>query len=230
MSKTKKEAQTEDQVVDVVEVKGSNVVEGPSFFDQNQKMITYVLGGLIALAALWAAWKYLYKEPQEKEALNAIYKAETLWTQDSFATALESKSGAYEGLLSVIDNYGGTKSGNLARYYAGVAYLNLGKFDEAIEYLEDYSAGDDITASMKAGALGDAYAEKGDKAKALDLYQDATKIDNELIKPYYLNKLAILSHAEGKKEDAVKQLQELMSKYPDTPQGQAAEQLLARFQ
>jgi tetratricopeptide (TPR) repeat protein len=230
MSKRKNEAQGDDQVVDVVEVKGSNVVSGPNFFEQNQKMITYVLGALVALVAIWAAWKYLIKEPNEKEALNAIYKAETLFSQDSFATALESKSGAYEGLLSVIDNYGGTKSGNLARYYAGISYLNLGKFDEAIEYLEDYSAGDDLTASMKAGALGDAYSEKGDKAKAFDLYQDAIKIDNELIKPYYLNKLAILSHAEGKKEEAIKQLQELMTKYPDSPEGRTAEQLIARFQ
>jgi tetratricopeptide (TPR) repeat protein len=230
MSKRKNESQADDQVVDAVEVKGSNVLERPNFLEANQKMITYILGGILGLATLWTAWKYLYKEPQEKDALNAMFKAETLFSQDSFAIALESKNNAYEGFLSIIDNYGSTKAGNLAKYYAGVSYLNLGKFDDAINYLEDYSAGDEVTASMKAGGLGDAYSEKGDKEKALSFYSKAAEIDNDLIKPYYLNKLALFSHQEGKKDEAIKHLKELIEKYPDSPEGRSAEQLIARIQ
>ena len=89
--------------------------------------------------------------------------------QDSFILALENPGGGFEGFLDTIDNYGSTKSGNLAKYYAGISYLNLGRTEDAINYLESYRSNDDITSIMKAGALGDAYAESQSYDKALSL-------------------------------------------------------------
>jgi tetratricopeptide (TPR) repeat protein len=218
MSTRKDSVNKEQKVVDVVEVKGSSVAASPNFFEQNQKMITYVVGGLLGLMGLYAAYKYLIVAPKNKEAVNAMYKAEELFAKDSFAVALTSPAGAYEGFLEIIDNYGGTQSANLAKYYAGVSYLNLGKYKEAVEYLSDYSASDDVTSVMKSGALGDAHSELGEKAEALSYYEKAAKTDNELLAPYYLNKLAMLSYSEGKKEDAIKQLQIIQDKYPDSPE------------
>ena len=40
------------------------------------------------------------------------------------------------GFVDIIDNYGGTNAANLATYYAGIAYLNTGKYQEAIQYLD----------------------------------------------------------------------------------------------
>jgi tetratricopeptide (TPR) repeat protein len=230
MATRKDNAKKEDTLVDVVEVKGSTLPTESNFFEQNQKMITYVIGGLLGLLALWAAYKYLIVEPNNKEAVTEIYKAEELFAKDSFAVALTSSTGAYKGFLEIIDDYSGTKTANLAKYYAGVSYLNLGKFKEAVEYLDDYSAKDDVTSVMKAGALGDAHAELGDKAKALTYYADAADTDNELLAPYYLNKLAMLSYSEGKKEEAIKQLLVIQEKYPDSPEYREVEKLLARFQ
>ena len=202
-----------DEIVDVVEVKGSQI-SAKNFLDNNQKLISYVILGIAILAAFYFAYKYLYIGPREKDALNSMYKAEEVFAKDSFALALENPGGGFDGFLGIIDNYSGTKAANLAHYYAGISYLNLGKYEDALSYLEDYSAKDDVTSIMKLGALGDAHAELGDKDKALDYYKDAAnKSENDLLAPYYLHKLALLYYSQGKTKEATEQLQKIKSKY-----------------
>lgn len=221
-------AAASDEVVDVVEVKGSQV-SGDNFFDKNQKLISYVVMGIALIAALYFAYKYLYIGPKEKDAANAMYKAEEMFAKDSFALALENPGGGFDGFLGIVDNYSGTKAANLAKYYAGICYLNLGKYQEAADYLEGYSASDNVTSVTKTGALGDAYAELGDKEKAMDLYKKAASAsENEMLAPYYMFKVAMMYQAEGKAQEATEQLQAIKAKYPDSPEANNAEKLLSR--
>jgi len=219
------------EVVDIVEVKANNSFSFEDFIAENQKLLSYVIGGLALVAALYFGYKYLFIAPKQKEAVVAMYKAEALFAQDSFATALENTDPNVEGFLDIINNYGGTKAANLSKYYAGICYLNLGKYSEAIDYLNQYSAPDDITAVMKTGALGDAFAENGEKDKALTYYkQAATKIDNELTTPHYLNKLGLLYYSEGKTKEASEQFEKIVNNYPNSAENRDAEKLLARIQ
>jgi tetratricopeptide (TPR) repeat protein len=218
-----------DDVVDVVEVKGSNVTSG-NFFENNQKNLSYVVVAIGVLVALYFGYKYLYIGPKEKEAVNAMYKAEEQFAKDSFALALDNPGGGFEGFLGIIDSYSGTKASNLAKYYAGVCYLNIGKFQEAADYLEDYSAEDDVTSMTKAGALGDAYAELGDMDKAIKLYKEAASADNAQLSPFYLYKIAIYNFNQGNKEEAKAGFEEIRSKYPESVQSEDAEKVLFRLQ
>ncbi len=227
--KTRPAANT-DEVVDVVEVKGSQI-SSDNFFEKNQKLISYVLIGIALLAALYFAYKYLYIGPREKDAANSMYKAEEMFAKDSFALALENPGGGFDGFLGIADNYSGTKAANLAKYYAGVCYLNLGKYQEAVDYLEGYSASDNVTSVTKTGALGDAYAELGNKEKAMDLYKKAAgAADNDVLTPYYMFKVAMMYQAEGKAKEAAEQLQSIKTKYPDSPEANNAEKLLSRVE
>ncbi len=226
--KGNKNTSTEDVVVDVVEVKGSEISVG-NFLQKHEKTISYILLGIGILVALFFIYKYLYLGPKEKEASNAIYKAEEAFARDSFALALDGPTGGYDGFLAIIDNYSGTKTANLAKYYAGISYLNLGKYDEAIEYLNKYSAKDDVTALSKTGALGDAYAETGDKDKAVSLYKKVADSDNEFLASFFSYKLAILYHSEGKVDEAIKYLEKITNDYVDSNEYANAEKLLERL-
>lgn len=228
--KKSKKSQIEDQIVEAVEVKANQPFNIENYIAQNQKTLTYIVGGLVAIALLYFGYKFLYLKPKEKQAIEAMYKAEALFAQDSFAVALENSNPDVEGFLDIIDNYGGTKAANTAKYYAGVCYLNLGNFEEAIKYLEDYSAPDDLTQIMKTGALGDAFADQGDREKALTMYVKAANMEsNELTSPYYLNKAAQLSYVLGKNEEAIKHFESLVEKYPDSAESKEAEKYLARL-
>ncbi len=229
MAKGKQKVSDADVVVGAEQVQGTNVSSG-NFFEQNQKMIINVLIGIVALIALYTAYKFLYMGPREKAAVNAMYIAEEQFAKDSFAIALENPSGSFEGFLDIIENYSGTKSANLAKYYAGICYLNLGKFDEAIDYLESYSTKDVVTSATKSGALGDAYAEKGDKDKAMSLYKKAAAFENDMLTPYYLHKIAMMHYADGKTKEALEQLEIIKNKFPDSNESISAEKLIARLQ
>jgi len=190
------------------------------------------LAGILALlVAGFFIYKYAFKAPKERAAANAIYKAENQFARDSFALALENPGGGFDGFLDVIDKYNGTQSGNLAKYYAGISYLNLGRFDDAISYLESYSANDDITPIMKWGALGDAYSEKGDFDKAVSLYEKAASSeDNDFLSPYYLKKAGMLHQKNNNNGGALAAFQKIKDNYGESSQGADIDRFIAKVQ
>ena len=66
-----------------------------------------------------------------------MYQAERWLEMDSFKLALNG-DGNYLGFLDIAKNYKFTKAGNLAKYSAGICYLHLGQYQDAIEYLTKY--------------------------------------------------------------------------------------------
>lgn len=213
----------DETLVDIVEVKE----QAQDFFEKHQNLLIGGLAALLLLIGGYLAYKYAYQEPRENAGMEAMYKAEFQFKQDSFALALTNPGEGMEGFLDIIENYSGTKASNLASYYAGVSYLNLGQFDAAIDYLNDYSASDDITPITKYGALGDAYAESGEFGKALDNYKKAANSDNDFLTPYYLNKLGVLNMKEGNNAAALLNYQKIEADYPQAAEAKDAKKYIS---
>ena len=70
-----------------------------------------------------------------------------LLLQDSCLLSLNSADGKY-GMLDIADTYSGTNAGNLANYYAGMAYLNMKDYVNAIEYLNAFESTDDVLGQL----------------------------------------------------------------------------------
>ena len=158
-------------------------------------------------------------------------QAQVQFERDSFALALTNPGQGYPGLVDIADDYGATKAGNLALFYAGVSYLHLGQFEAAISYLKDFSPAGDITPAMAAGTLGDAYSEANDFDKALSSYNKAVNsADNHLIAAYYLKKVGMLSERQGDKEAARAAYQTIKEEYSDTPIATDIDKFLVRVQ
>lgn len=204
--------QTADEVV--VEQEYSNA-EVP-FWQKNQN---YILYGIVALAVLFLGW-WLYKTqmvaPKNQEAIASMWHAERMFEQDSFASALNGPAGGYDGFLAIADKYSGTAAGNAAKYYAGICYLQTGDFDNAISFLESASAEGNVLPALRYGALGDAYSEKKDFGKALDLYEKAaSSTKNDVLAAHYLRKLGMLNEFQGNKEAAKAAYERLRTQYPN---------------
>lgn len=201
----------DDTLLDVVEVKE----HAQDFFERNQTAVLSVLVGALILIGGYLGYKYGIQEPNNRAAMEAIHRAQFQFQRDSFALALENPGPDADGFLDIIDSYGSTKVGNLAKYYAGVSYLNLGSYEAAIEYLENFSPADDVTPAMKYGAIADAMSELGDLDGAMSNYKKAANYDqNELISPYYLYKLGMLQYKQGDKAGATASFEKIKSDYP----------------
>lgn len=226
MAKRKLTKREEDEtLIDLVDAKES----AQSFFEKNQMTIIGVVAGLAILIGGYFIYKYLIKDPAEKQAMHALYKAESQFAQDSFAVALDNPGDGYEGFLDIISNYGSTKAGNLAKYYAGVSYLNLGKFEEAVDYLDDFSPAGKISPIMKYGAMGDAQSELGNLDKALNNYKTAAfNYNNDYLSPYYLMKYGMLSEKQGNKAEAAKAYAKIKSDYPNSTQAIGIDKFVGR--
>ncbi len=180
----KKVDKTEDKIVAVEEA----LSKTEHFIEQNQKILTIVIGAIILVILGYFGYQKFYITPMEKEARSQMFMAEMYFSQDSLDLALNG-DGNYLGFLDIIDEFGAVKQSKLANYYAGICFLKKGEFEEAIDYLEDYSIDDKIIAPMATGAIGDAYLELKEYKKASSYYMDAADKDaNNFTAPTFLYK------------------------------------------
>ena len=226
MARRKKNNQEEEVLVDIVEVRDN--FQG--FYDKNQKIIWGILGGLVLLIGGYFVYNNLYLEPRQKEAMAQMYQAELQFERDSFAQALTNPGNLYPGFLDIQDQYSGTKTANLASYYIGVSYLNLGKFEAAVDYLKGYKSTNAEMTIMKDGALGDAFSELQDMEKAMSYYMKAADSDNDLLTPYYLKKVGMLHERQGDTAAAAKAYQQIKDNYPQSTEGREIDKYLAKTQ
>lgn len=219
----KKTKQEEELLVDLVEVQEQT----QDFLESNQK---WILGALllgVLLVGGFFAYKQLYKQPRETEAMEQMYKAEQQFQRDSFALAMTNPGGGYPGFESLASDYKGTKAGNLAKYYAGICALRTGDYQKSVDYLSSFRAKGNITPAMSNGALGDAYSELGDFDKALSNYEKAAKTAaNDFSTPYYLWKAGMLAKKQGNADKAQRYFQQIKSDYPASVQGQEIDRYL----
>ncbi|MEL7219741.1 MAG: tetratricopeptide repeat protein [Bacteroidota bacterium] len=199
-------------------------------FEENKNTVTYLLVGLLVVVAGYILYRQLVQVPKEKMAIEQMVPAQLQFERDSFAQALTNPGGPDAlGFADLAKEYSGTKVGNLSLYYAGVSCLQLGQFDAAIDYLEDFSPAGDITPTMKAGALGDAYSEKSDFGKALSLYEKASgNAKNPLLAAYYLKKYGMLSERQGDKATAMEAYQTIKEEYFNTPVANDIDKFIVR--
>ncbi|WP_299525676.1 tetratricopeptide repeat protein [uncultured Lutibacter sp.] len=167
------------------------------FVIKNQKTIFIVLGLVVALILGYLPYQKYIKAPKEKEAANELAFPKAYFEEatasavavDSLYTLALNGADGKLGFVDVSSQYSGTKAGNLANYYAGISYLKIKNYKEAIEYLEKFSSDDELLAPTAKGAIGDAFADINQPEDALDYYLKAADLrDNNFSTPIYLFK------------------------------------------
>jgi len=206
------------------------VLKAKGFWAQNQKSILTALIVIIVVAGGWLGYKNFIVAPKETEAQNAMWKAEQYFRQDSLNLALNGDK-SNRGFLYIINNYGSTKTGTLARYYAGVCYLRTGNFSKAVENLQDFNTSAKQIQMMAYGALGDAYSELNKNDEAVNYYKKAANefTDDATMSSEYLFRAALKLETLGKSSEALDLYKQLKEKYPNTEKGFSADKYIYRL-
>jgi tetratricopeptide (TPR) repeat protein len=216
--------QVEPEQIEVLE-------RAKGFWEKNSRMILYISSAVILLAGGYLAYKYLIVLPNEEKAQEEIYKAETNFRKDSLSLALNGNNST-PGFLKVIKKYGNTRTGNLAKFYAGECYLQLGDYKNAVKYLEEFDAhGAKQIEARGEGLLGDAYAEMKQNDKALEHYKKAGSIfpEDALLSSEYLFRAGMLYEIMGKNKEAIEQYKMIKEKFPRSEKGYNIDKYLARL-
>ena len=207
-----------------------------AFFLKFRKQILTLVAAIIVIIGGYAAYKNLVAEPREDKASTALAKAQEMFGQGEFQKALNGDK-TMEGFLAVTENYGGTDAANLAKAYAGLCYANLGKWKEAVNSLEDFSAHDDMMISPAiTGALANAYANTGDIDKAISTFKKAAKMadeeaaddTNNSLSPSYLISAARLLESQKKNSEALEIYKEVKEKYVNSAVSQDIDKYIER--
>ncbi len=199
-------------------------------WDKYGKTASYVLVALIVIVGGYFAYKSMVSEPNEKKAVEAMFRAEEYYRQDSARLALNGDN-INAGFLKIISKYGGTRAANLANFYAGSCYLKLGDFANAVKYLKEFSTSVKQLQERDYGLLGDAYSELNKKEEAAEQYKKAgTYFDkDELFSPEYLFRSGYLYESMGKTQEAIAMYRIIKDKYPTSPRGADIDKYLARL-
>ena len=207
------------------------------YYEKNKKAINYIGGSIAVIIGALCFFKLYYLPEQENEAVNEIFWAESYFEKDSFNIAL--KGGVtvlapegqkqMKGFEQIADEYSVTKTGSLANYYAGICCLRTGKFEQAIEFLSNYSGNDEMIAPIAIGAIGDCHLELNQIEEAAKYYTKAAeKSHNSFTTPHFLKKAGFAYELLANYQEALNAYDRIKKEYPRSSDGQEIERDIAK--
>lgn len=198
------------------------------FIEKNQKMIVNVVIGLLVVVGAYFGYNKFIAEPKVTEAANQIFGAQNYFAKDSFNLALNG-DGNVLGFVEIAENYSSTPSGNLACFYAGLSYLYVGEYENAITYLTKFSSDDLLAANMATSNIGDAYMQLGNYAEAAKYYKKAAASNaNDFSTPLFLFKSGMALEKATDYKGAIESYKQIEQEFPASAEAREIEKYIER--
>ncbi len=198
MSKDKKDTAGVGEDIEVA------ISKTEAFIEKNQKQLIYAVLVVIVIVSGFILFNKYYKAPKETEAVSQMAKSQQYFALDSFKLALNGDGVDSRGFKRIIEDYGITKSANLANAYAGICCYKMGEYQKAVNYLQDFDGNEEINISTTVlGLTGDAYVELNNLDLALDYFAKAYETDNSMLSPIYLKKAGLIYESKGECDKAI---------------------------
>jgi tetratricopeptide (TPR) repeat protein len=208
---------------------GEILSKSEQFIEKYSRHFLYGVAAVAVVVALILGIRHGYIIPREKRASTALFKGEQYFARDSFALALNGNGADYEGFESLIDRYGSTKAGNLAKAYAGICYFKLGQWEESLKRLKSFSGKEQMISPAITGLMGDCYVNMGETRKGISCFEKAAgQADNEVISPAYLKKAGIAYESLQQYQDAAKAYTAIKEKYNGSTEASDIEKYITR--
>jgi tetratricopeptide (TPR) repeat protein len=208
---------------------GEIVSNSEKFIEKNKKIIIAIISVVVLGIAAYFLYQNFVVAPRENNVQEELFAAQKYFEQEDFKKALEG-DGKFAGLLSIIEDYGSTKGGSLAHYYAGNIYLRQGDYNKAIEHLSSYKGDDIIISSQTKALIADAYVELGQLDKAISNYKDAIKSENIMTTPFVLLKLGQVYEMQKNNVEALNCYKRIKTEFPASQEYREIEKYISRLE
>lgn len=219
------------QIFESAEALQQGLSKTEEFAKSNQKLV--VGAGIALLVAIVGVIFFQWNnESKNAQAQKELFPAQFYFEKDSIKKALQGdNSNTTIGLEAIADEFGGSKGGDLAKFYIGVAKLKEGKFDEAIEQLESFNPNDLLLQARVYSLIGDAYMEKNDLGNAISFYRKASDYNaNEFFTPAYMAKLALAQELNKDLSGAADTYKRIVDEFEESAEKANAQKKLAKLE
>lgn len=235
---TKRELKKQDQFVTLTE-------HGIAWASQNRRsaIVTATILLLAIVAAVGGFALFNHRSEQANAALgDALHTYQTPVAapgqqippgMKTFPSVQDRAKAANAQFLDVTNRYSMTEDGHVARYFAGLTYMEEGQnqaAEDSLKKVADSWNGD--LAALGKLALAQLYRGSGREAQAVSLYQELAKGDASTVSPGMAQiQLAEMYESQGKTDEARKIYAQLKDKDKDAkgkpgPIGQLAAEKL----
>ncbi len=214
-------------------------VHGVEAVETHQKQAWMIGGAVLVIALTVFGWQF-YSERQTVKATAALEEAmktfnariraagepeepgEITYVEDKFKYMDAAKKFA-----DVAVKYSLTRPGQVARYYAGLSYEQVGNFAEAKKWLGEVEGSRDAEmAALARFQLAKVNAQIGAGAEAVKLYQALIAKPTNML-PKQVSMMALADYYSRKNPaEAVKLFTQIKTEFPDTAASEQAEQRL----
>lgn len=197
------------------------------FLNKYKNVLIYTSLAIIVLIAAGFAYQKFYREPLREEALGQLFTAEQYFRADSFNLALNGDGNAL-GFKEILDEYG-TAAGKAVYFYAGVSALQLGDYEEAIDFLNKYRGKDEIIQARAYCCIGDAYVGLNRLEEALSYFLKAASYKDNLYAAAYYKKAGILYEELDNNDKAIEMYQKIKDDYPASIEAYDIDKYISRL-
>ena len=214
------------------EVRQQNVAEAVSkteqFFKENGKLIYGCVIGVLVISLAILAYNRFILQPKKVQATDQMVRAEQWFLSGEYELSLTGDDNDL-GFEDIIKQYG-SKAGEAVYMYAGIAKLQTGAPEEAIQYLKKYDGKDPILLGKAQACIGDAYADLENYSEAISWYQKAAKTSDNALAAAYLLKAGIAAEANGNDTQALSFYKEIKDKWGNAPEALEIDKYITRIE
>lgn len=218
----KKEIKDAIEIIESPEALQQEFNKIQSAFEKNKSKVVSVIAGAVIVIAGYFGYNY-YVSTQDAEGEKKLFKAVYAFENDSLSAAAKE-------LTKITNDFGGNTQ-NLADLYLGITLLKQGKYDQAIEKLQNFKSSDLLVQARAYSLIGDAYSEKKAYDEAISYYQKAADYKpNKFFTPMYLLKLGIALEANKQSKEALDIYTQITDKYPQASESIPAKKYKAQLE
>jgi len=219
---TKKELQ-EDKLV-------TSFYSAQKFIEENKQTLLLTIGA-IAVVILAIVW-YANKKAEDNLLASAqVSQIIPLFDQGQFQKAIDGEPGTQlVGLTNIVDNYGSTDQGEIAKIYLAHSHYALGEYEKALESYSDYSGDSKLHQATSYAGMAACYEQMENYNDAADYFKKAAQTyEIESQTADFLLNAGINYIKSGRNSDAKSVLELIKKDYKTTTAAREVEKYLAQL-
>jgi TolA-binding protein len=208
----------------------TSYVKLTTFYETNKRNISIAL--TVVVVALLVVVVLLKNRSEDNEkaitALGAIFETYDAGQYQTAIDGIPEKN--IQGLKAIVDHYGNSASGDLARFYLAGACFQLGRFDEALSAYQDFSPSGELLSVARLSGIGACYEAKGRFRDAAESFEKAgTQYPKDISAAENLNNAARDFGHAGEKDRAIELYKRIKKNFPATAFARDADRFIAQL-